>query len=290
MSSNSKITILYSQAACAFFGVDLNPENELMCERKIDAMPDVELCYINDIPTEPFLVAKNRIKFFPFRYQLYGRSSSEEPNLPSISISNQHIHCESQLIDFVNSVFLITDPRNEAKLAAFTQFATKNDAHYLKAQITRKRMDSGRRIERKIVYIMKADDRAQNIGNYQGRFEMLIKGLKKDDFEVFGYTRKSPHNLSCESLKKNLQNMIDCLRHRSLVESVYVSPNSLAKSLISSRDMSNTDEKLTQMKLDHCAGSTQTLLKHLSSTEKKVCLVIVDYAALSTVPADVQAF
>ncbi|KAI7859247.1 hypothetical protein BDC45DRAFT_432964 [Circinella umbellata] len=130
---------------------------------------------------------------------------------------------------------------------------------------------------------------AQNIGNYQGRFEMLIKGLKKDDFEVFGYARKSPHNLSCESLKKNLQNMIDCLRHRSLMESVYVSPNSLAKSLISSRDMSNTDEKLTQMKLGHCSGSTQTLLKHLSSTEKKVCLVIVDYAALSTVPADVQA-
>ncbi|KAI8887166.1 hypothetical protein K501DRAFT_269136 [Backusella circina FSU 941] len=31
------------------------------------------------------------------------------------------------------------------------------------------------------------------------------------------------------------------------------------------------------------------LLKYLSSTEKKVCLVIVDYAALSTVPVDVQA-
>ena len=45
------------------------------------------------------------------------------------------------------------------KLAAFTQFATKNDAHFLKAQLTRKRMDSGRRVERKIVYFMKADDR-----------------------------------------------------------------------------------------------------------------------------------
>ncbi|CAO3695423.1 unnamed protein product [Rhizopus microsporus] len=220
------------------------------------------------MPTEPFLVAKNCIKFFPFRYQLYRRSSSEEAKLPSTSIN-----CESQLLDFVNSVFLTTDPRNEAvyerkevsseeiynitaqyitlyekkKRAAFTQFATKNGAHFLKAQTTRKRMDSGLRVERKIVYIIKADDRAQNIGNYQGRFEMFIKGLKKDDFEVFGYARKSPHNLTCESLKKNLQNMIDCLRHRSLVESVYVSPNSLAKSLISSRDMSNTDEELTKM-------------------------------------------
>ena len=44
------------------------------------------------------------------------------------------------------------------KPAAFTHFATKNGAHFLKAHISRKRMDLGRRIERKIVYIMKADD------------------------------------------------------------------------------------------------------------------------------------
>ncbi|KAG1175249.1 hypothetical protein G6F46_012331 [Rhizopus delemar] len=150
-------------------------------------------------------------------------------------------------------------------------------------------MDSGRRVERKIVYIMKADDRAQNIGNYQTRFERFVKGLKMDGFEVFGYARKSPHKLSSEALKKNLQNMITCLRHRSLVEAVYVSPNSLAKSPIVSRDMSNTDEELVQMELDNCAGSTQTLLAYLSSTEKKVCLIIVDYAALSTKSADVLA-
>lgn len=46
--------------------------------------------------------------------------------------------------------------KKKKKLAAFIQFATKNDAYFLKTQITRKRMDSGRR---KIVYIMKADDR-----------------------------------------------------------------------------------------------------------------------------------
>lgn len=45
------------------------------------------------------------------------------------------------------------------KPAAFTQLATKNGAHFLRAQRSRKRMDSGRRVERKIVYIMKADDR-----------------------------------------------------------------------------------------------------------------------------------
>lgn len=52
--------------------------------------------------------------------------------------------------------------------------------------------------------------------------------------------------------------MITCLRSRSLVESIYVSPKSLAKSPIVSRDMSNTDEELIQMELDNCAGSKQS--------------------------------
>lgn len=72
-------------------------------------------------------------------------------------------------------------------------------------------MDSVRRIERKIVYVIKSDDRgiycrkhklidkkknlilcfdvmfivflAQNNGKYQAWFERFIKGLKMDDFE-----------------------------------------------------------------------------------------------------------
>jgi hypothetical protein len=46
----------------------------------------------------------------------------------------------------------------EKKPATFTYFATKNDANFLKAHKSRKRMESGRRVERKIVFIMKADD------------------------------------------------------------------------------------------------------------------------------------
>ena len=49
-----------------------------------------------------------------------------------------------------------------------------------------------------------------------------------------------------------------CLRHRSMVESVYVSPNRAAQSAIASRDMTNTDEELKDMELDNCAGSTQS--------------------------------
>lgn len=89
MISDSQITLIHSQTACVFFWENLNPENNLMYERKIDAKLDVELCYINNTPTEPFLVASKRIKFFfPFRYQQYRRNNSEEANLPSTLTSN----------------------------------------------------------------------------------------------------------------------------------------------------------------------------------------------------------
>ncbi|KAG0950625.1 hypothetical protein G6F57_006080 [Rhizopus arrhizus] len=221
-------------------------------------------------------------------------------------LTHSQIPCEFQLIDLVNSVFLITDPRNETvyernkvsledifntttqyttlyekkRPGAFTQFATRNGAHLLKAQISKKRMDSGRRIEQRIVYIMKTVDRvflAQNISSYQARFARFIEGLRMDGFEVLGYARKSLHDLSSKALKKNLQNMLTYLRSRSLVGSVYVSPKSLAKRPTISRDMSNMDEELTQMELDSYAGNMQ------------MCLVTVNYAALSTKPADVLA-
>lgn len=61
--------------------------------------------------------------------------------------------------DIFNITTQYTTLYEKKKPAASTYFATKNGAHFLKAHISRKRIDSGRRVERKIVYIMKADVR-----------------------------------------------------------------------------------------------------------------------------------
>ncbi|KAG1143413.1 hypothetical protein G6F37_003239 [Rhizopus arrhizus] len=74
MSSNSEVAVTHSQAACALYGQDIIPENELLNEAKIDAMHELELCYINNTPSEPFLMSAGRIKYFPFRYNKYRRS------------------------------------------------------------------------------------------------------------------------------------------------------------------------------------------------------------------------
>ncbi|KAG2203454.1 hypothetical protein INT47_008181 [Mucor saturninus] len=125
---------------------------------------------------------------------------------------------------------------------------------------------------------MKPDDRvflANNIGDYQSRFNMFIQGLKKDNFKVSDKPEKAQANFQIS-------------HYKAIFKSVYVSPSSLAKSLISSRDMANTHENLIT-KLHDCAGSTQAFLRHLSTTDTEICLIIVNYAALSTVPDDVYA-
>lgn len=96
------------------------------------------------------------------------------------------------------------------------------------------------------------------MANYQKRYECYINKLKTDGFEIIGYARKSPGELSNDEREANLQNMIDCLRERSLAELTYVSPQCLAGSPIDSRDMPNAAEELEKMELNYCAGSTQS--------------------------------
>ncbi|KAI7849803.1 hypothetical protein BDC45DRAFT_266637 [Circinella umbellata] len=78
--------------------------------------------------------------------------------------------------------------------------------------------------------------------------------------------------------------MILCMQSRSQVTNVYVSPRSHSKSPIASRDSTN-EQDFTD--INGCVGNTQALLNYLSSTTRLVCMVIVDYAALSTDPDDI---
>ncbi|KAG2219380.1 hypothetical protein INT45_006088 [Circinella minor] len=246
MSSNSEVVVTHSQAACIFYGEEINPENELLNGAKINAMHVLEL------------------------------------------------YCESQLKEFVDNVFLSVDPCNEKvyerselssqqvfqitcqyttlyknnKLGTFTNFAKKSQCAIFEDK----------------AFL------ARNISNYQYRYEEYIKGLKMDGFDVIGYARKSPTEISDDELKEIIKNMISCLQSRSQVTDVYVSPSSRSKSPIAARDMTTdkdyTDKDYTDIS-GCCIGNTQSLLTYLSSTTKQVCLVIVDYAALSTDPHDI---
>ncbi|EIE88215.1 hypothetical protein RO3G_12926 [Rhizopus delemar RA 99-880] len=80
--------------------------------------------------------------------------------------------------------------------------------------------------------------------------------------------------------------MCDRLRERSLVDKLFVSVCSNANHPISERDV-KVDKKIIE-KLD-VDGNTQEMLQYIS-TNKKICLVVLDYAGLTTDPNDLKKF
>jgi hypothetical protein len=89
---SAKVTITQAQAACLFYGKDVTAQNEVECEKRIDEIKDVELCFLNNDPTVPFLVASQRINFFPICYQRYQRTASNNDDVASISTESTEQH------------------------------------------------------------------------------------------------------------------------------------------------------------------------------------------------------
>lgn len=87
------------------------PENKLLNEAKIDALHEIELCFINNIPSEPFLVSAGRISFsglFPrctektilfYFFRCLGIIHKS---------THTHTHTRKKELMFVNSFIIIT--------------------------------------------------------------------------------------------------------------------------------------------------------------------------------------
>lgn len=133
-----------------------------------------------------------------------------------------------------------------------------------------------------------------------------MENLKKD-FVLVGYVRKSVK--SAQHRAKNIQSMVNSLYLRSNVDKCYVSYSSDANSDITTRDF--RDDIKTLEKIQHVHGNTQSIyicifplkvlilrnplfilemIDFISSSKQKVCIVIIDYAGLSTDPVNIQQF
>lgn len=95
------------------------------------------------------------------------------------------------------------------------------------------------------------------------RYKASILNLKKNDYEIIGYVRKSPSDVDPETRLKLLQKMVDNLLDRSLVDKVYVSVSSPASSPFNERDLNKTDEIMEKLK--HVTGNTpgKAILRHI---------------------------
>ncbi|PHZ16097.1 uncharacterized protein RHIMIDRAFT_246683 [Rhizopus microsporus ATCC 52813] len=105
-----------------------------------------------------------------------------------------------------------------------------------------------------------------------------IRNLKQQEFTVIGYARKSKSGEDVETRTRLLNLMCKRLKERSLVDHVFVSYASQGNDQLAKRDLKQTSETYKGL---HAEGSTQDMMRFITNTEK-VCLVVLDYAGLST--------
>jgi hypothetical protein len=79
-------------------------------------------------------------------------------------------------------------------------------------------------------------DTLKNVVSYLEEYQENIKNLKKEDYGVIGYSRKSKGSETEETRIKLLQPMCGCLRKRSLVDCVFVSYSCNASDLLHLRN------------------------------------------------------
>ncbi|KAI8096331.1 uncharacterized protein BX664DRAFT_323677 [Halteromyces radiatus] len=296
------MNITRDQALCMFFYEECTDDNIKKCKERFEKWGDVEICY-NTSPKEPVVVSNTRIVGDPFTYRKY--RESQDPSLVG-EVRKRKIYelkTTAQVKIFLNEAFCCADPNNakayKPKLLStmeiyetiqqytslfskrsgqsFARWCSVNNVSFLIAK-----EDRNTKIRKRKLYVlddMYYDDLLVAICNYLPKYKESILHLKKNGYEVIGYARKSPDGSDPATRLQHLQQMVNNLRERSLVDKTYVSISSLASSPFNERDLNVVDD---MEKLEHVTGNTQDMLEYIQAVDHNVCLVSIDFAGLSS--------
>ncbi|KAI7861047.1 hypothetical protein BDC45DRAFT_600798 [Circinella umbellata] len=129
---------------------------------------------------------------------------------------------------------------------------------------------------------------ADNIQQYLSNYSKELQTLKSNGYTVIGYIRKPrPRAREAEDNRIRLLHlMAQRLRERSYVEKVFVSTQSNSKETLTERDIPWPSIMNEVKSVD---GTMQDLLKYVRS-QSKICMVVLDYAGLSTDEEDIKEF
>ncbi|ORX42678.1 hypothetical protein DM01DRAFT_1330024 [Hesseltinella vesiculosa] len=315
---STAMNITREQAICMFFYEEFNDENIARLSKKIDDMGNVELCYLED-PTEPYLVSVTRILGNPIRFHRYltaSTTASLDDNSVDMATSSQHsLTSASQVIKFLNEVFIPYDPHNDEvyelsnisvhtilstvwkhsrifdnkSVISFTTWCSKNKVHFVQADRKRKRDQQGNRY--RVLFVAKEhfiSSIVDKIVTVMPKYQLFITNLKKEGYQVVGYARKSPGEEKVDDRIRLLKQMVGRLQERSLVDKVFISSFCKADDKIAERDLEIGCDK-TRKFISEIDGTMQDLISYLATT-KKVCLVVIDFAGLSTNVEDLFCF
>lgn len=297
------MNITRDAALCMYFYEEHTNENIQKCKERIEKWGNVEICY-NTSPKEPIVVLKQRILGDPYTYRRY-RESQQLSLVEEVGKRKRfELKTDAQLKHFLNEAFCYEDPNN-SKAYKIKSVATKEIFETIKlytslfnqrtAQAFAKwcsihsvsfliaKPDRNSNSRKRQLYILEDiyyDSLLEEICSCLPRYKASILNLKKNDYEIIGYVRKSPSDVDPERRLKLLQKMVDNLLDRSLVDKVYVSVSSPASSPFNERDLNKTDEIMEKLK--HVTGNTPDMLEYLQSIDHNICLASIDFAGISS--------
>ncbi|KAG1140683.1 hypothetical protein G6F37_012940 [Rhizopus arrhizus] len=296
------------QAVCIFYCQAYNESNVAELTKRIEEMKDVDICYLED-PTEPILACIITINSRPFRYHLYptgiprADDNQQEENkvqfvshaqiiqflnityLPSDPMNEEVYECKSLTnSDILSMVWKYTDLFDEKTVVSFGQWCV-NKVDFTAAHSKRKQCDSGK-VSVRSLFVAKEQYIAKKVLDYLPHYQLFVQNLKKERYNIVGYARKSRTNENDESRIRLLQQMTRRLKERSLVDKIFVSPRANANELMVERDLIKNEDLLKQLNVD---GDAQDLLNYINKN-KKICLIILGYAGLSTNCKDLETF
>ncbi|KAI9470121.1 MAG: hypothetical protein EXX96DRAFT_532524 [Benjaminiella poitrasii] len=310
--------ITRKEAVCMYFSQECTDENYEKFSKKIEDfgvdVGGMDICYLED-PRKPVVVSLVRILADPYQYKRYITNSLVSSTIESVK-EKPELTTELQVVKFINYVYLpdvqlnelaykemninmkdifntvnmYTDIMINRSVQSFSTWCQKKGILLFNAPMNRKRQKtSSVRLRR--VYVLKQeylDNLAESIINYIPEFQKHINNLKEKGYSIVGYARKSEGKETDKTRYRLLERMVDCLKSRSLVNMVFVSPCCSSSSPLTSRDLKGKSIALEKIAGVH--GNTQDLINYLDTTDDNVCLVIVDYSGLSTNVNDLKQF
>ncbi|KAL0074018.1 hypothetical protein F4703DRAFT_1781198 [Phycomyces blakesleeanus] len=275
------------EASCIFFCKKYSEENSMSCLNKIERMEDIELCYSTN-SRRPSVQSEATIYGNLEEYHTY---STKEELKRKNAISDYEkeggitFETKAQLLEFVNYVYQPNDESDPKKpdyiqknilikdifrviiryseefksVDSFTTWCSKSKSNFISVKPFRK-----------VVKIEK-DQIAKKISSTLEDHKTYMM-LKNEGFHIIGYCRKSDLKKEEKNLGNLLQQMVENLYKRSLVDSVFVSPYCNANVPFSKRDLNGKTMIFSTLQNIH--GDPKD--------KKKICIVCLDYAGLTT--------
>ncbi|KAI8881428.1 hypothetical protein K501DRAFT_334769 [Backusella circina FSU 941] len=314
------VIISRDQAICIFYCEPYNEENVTKFSKILDDLKNVEICY-GENPKRPMLMCTKTIDGNPFDFHYYksncalNEEREYEKKKETEETERVALNTIPQLLQFLNAVYLAENPQSsmyelkvvsmknilakiwdnsvlfeDKSIKSFTKWCEGKNLSFFSVPSKRLHNLYGERVSVRSLYVLKdqyTNSIKKDIIYACTEYQNYIIKLKEEGYTVIGYCRKS--RSTTETIDKkilSLQKQIGNLKTRSLVDKVYVSVNCDSKERITNRDVNSSSSALELKGLD---GNMQDLIKYLL-TAKKICLVTIDSAGLTSDVGDLISF